>query len=257
MGNFWILPAYRSYFAPFEYDVDDPSNISDVVALFENDKFSVPPNFGGIEISEGCTIAHIHGEGLLPMEWCTVWWAVSLVLLALSLYKARVEDPRKIVRTAILSAFSFGAMQLSFPVAGGIHLDFISLIGILSGPYLGYLAAFTVNLFCMMIGHGGITTAGANTILLGFFEAMLAYWIFKGSSRFVRNIGVRGCLATFLSLTASALAMTVMLSLGMAVSPLTYTIILAHLLVAAVIEAVITAMILQYISRVRSDILEA
>ncbi|MHA1595779.1 MAG: energy-coupling factor ABC transporter permease [Candidatus Baldrarchaeia archaeon] len=201
-------------------------------------------------------MAHIHSEAVLPMTWCLIWWGAALLMLGVSLFKTRNENPRRIVRTAILAAFAFGVMQINVPVAWGIHLDFMPLIGILSGPYLGFLAAFVVNLFCIMIGHGGVMVAGANTILLGVFEAMLAYWLFTSLRRVIPRVLVRGAVATFVSLVISAFAMVGMLALGAALSPATYLILLIAFVGAAVVESLITAVILHYLSQMGSELVE-
>ena len=111
---------------------------------------------------------HMHiPDGILP-----VWlWVSGLVLmslaLAFSLYRLRDMDKKK--RVPLLGAISgvmLVAMNLELvPIAYHINLSVIA--GILLGPALGFVAAFIVNLMLALIGHGGITVIGLNTLLLG------------------------------------------------------------------------------------------
>jgi cobalt/nickel transport system permease protein len=68
------------------------------------------------------------------------------------------------------------AMSLEIlPIA--YHLNLSVVAGILLGPSLGFIAAFIVNSMLALLGHGGITVMGLNTLLLGA-EAMLGHALF-------------------------------------------------------------------------------
>ncbi len=47
------------------------------------------------------------------------------------------------------------------------------------GPGLGFVIAFVVNVFMAMMGHGGITVIGLNTLIIGA-ESVLAFLIYSG-----------------------------------------------------------------------------
>jgi cobalt/nickel transport system permease protein len=68
-------------------------------------------------------------------------------------------------------------VAMSFEPLPPYHLNLSVVAGILLGPSLGFLAAFIVNLMLALMGHGGITVMGLNTILLGA-EAVLGHTIF-------------------------------------------------------------------------------
>jgi cobalt/nickel transport system permease protein len=61
------------------------------------------------------------------------------------------------------------------PIAYHINLSIVA--GILLGPALGFVAAFITNFMLALIGHGGITVLGLNTLLLGG-EAVLGHTFF-------------------------------------------------------------------------------
>ena len=123
-------------------------------------------------------MTHLHiPDGILP-----VWlWISGLVLmmlvLAACIYRLRGMDRRiKVPLLGVLSAAMLVAMNLEvLPLA--YHLNLSVATGILLGPSLGFVAAFIVNLMLALLGHGGITVMGLNTLLLGT-EAMLGHTLF-------------------------------------------------------------------------------
>jgi len=75
-----------------------------------------------------------------------------------------------------LAAVMLVAMSLEIlPIA--YHLNMSVAAGILLGPSLGFMAALIVNLMLAFVGHGGITVVGLNTLLLGT-EAFLGHTMF-------------------------------------------------------------------------------
>ncbi|MDH4163380.1 MAG: energy-coupling factor ABC transporter permease [Nitrospirota bacterium] len=116
-------------------------------------------------------------DGILP-----VWlWLTGFVLmawaLAFALYRLRGMDrKKKIPLLGVLAASMLVAMNLEvLPLA--YHLNLSVAAGILLGPALGFVAALLVNLMLALIGHGGITVMGLNTLLLGA-EAALGHTLF-------------------------------------------------------------------------------
>jgi cobalt/nickel transport system permease protein len=98
------------------------------------------------------------------------------VFLSIGLFRLRAMDRRKnIPLLGALAAVMLVAM--SFEPLPPYHLNLSVVAGILLGPSLGFLAAFIVNLMLALMGHGGITVMGLNTILLGA-EAVLGHTIF-------------------------------------------------------------------------------
>lgn len=83
---------------------------------------------------------------------------------------------KKIPLLGALAAVMLVAMSLEIlPIA--YHLNLSVAAGILLGPSLGFVAAFIVNLMLALVGHGGITVVGLNTLLLGA-EAFLGHTLF-------------------------------------------------------------------------------
>ena len=111
---------------------------------------------------------------------------------------------KKIPLLGAVSAAMLVAMSLEIlPLAYHINLSVVA--GILLGPALGFLAAFIANLMLALMGHGGITVIGLNTLLLGS-EAVLGHTLFY---LFKNRIPVfwRAVTATVLTLFMTTLAL--------------------------------------------------
>lgn len=142
-------------------------------------------------------------DGILP-----VWlWLTGFVLMAwafaFALYRLRGMDrKKKIPLLGVISAFMLVAMNLEvLPLA--YHLNLSVAAGILLGPSLGFVAALLVNLMLSLLGHGGITVIGLNTLLLGT-EAALGHTLFFLLPRRM-PVFWRAASATFLTLLATTL----------------------------------------------------
>jgi len=123
-------------------------------------------------------MTHIHiPDGILPVPLWALGFVLLFIALGLSLFRLRAMDMRKkIPLLGAVSAVMLVAMSLEIlPIAYHINLSVVA--GILLGPALGFVAAFIANLVLSLMGHGGITVIGLNTVLLGS-EALLGHTLF-------------------------------------------------------------------------------
>jgi len=123
-------------------------------------------------------MTHMHiPDGILPVWLWVSGFLLMFVFLAFSLHRIKTMDvKKKIPLLGTLSAAMLVAMTLEIvPIA--YHLNLSVAAGILLGPSLGFVAAFIVNLMLALVGHGGITVLGLNTLLLGA-EAVLGHALF-------------------------------------------------------------------------------
>lgn len=144
-------------------------------------------------------MTHIHiPDGILPVWLWVSGFLLMSVFLALSMFRLRKADmKKKVPLLGAIAAVMLVAMSLEIlPIA--YHLNLSVVAGILLGPSLGFMAAFIVNLMLAFVGHGGITVVGLNTLLLGA-EALLGHTLF---SLFRRGLPVfwGAALSTVLSL---------------------------------------------------------
>lgn len=123
-------------------------------------------------------MTHMHiPDGILPV-WLWLGGFVAMAIgLGMSLIRLRNMDMKvKVPLLGTLSAAMLVAMSLEIvPIA--YHINLSVATGILLGPSLGFVAAFIANVMLAMIGHGGVTVLGLNTLLLGS-EAVLGHAFF-------------------------------------------------------------------------------
>lgn len=160
------------------------------------------------------------------------------------------------------TALTFVIFQVEIPIFGGVHLNFTPMLGILVGPVIGVFSAMIINILSASLGHGGWGPVGLN-YLLNFVEIVLAFSIFYA----MRNRGSRpftsASISTFLALTASNALMIVLLSLtgiqgveGEAGElALRFSVLAAANEVMAVVEAIITGFLANFLWRLRPDLL--
>jgi cobalt/nickel transport system permease protein len=128
-------------------------------------------------------MSHIHlPDGVLP----PVWWILGFVLCftLLWFFARRVQGHEARKRIPLVGVI--GALMLIFmSIPLGfipVHLSLSVLCGILVGPGLSFIAAFVVNTILALMGHGGFTAIGINTLLMGG-EAIIGYYIYKALSK--------------------------------------------------------------------------
>ena len=124
-------------------------------------------------------MTHMHIPDFVLPVWLWVSGFVAMAIaLGISLLRLRSMDKKKkIPLLGAISAAMIVAMSLEIlPIAYHINLSVVA--GILLGPALGFVAAFIVNLMLALMGHGGVSVIGLNTILLGL-EAVLGHTFFS------------------------------------------------------------------------------
>lgn len=213
-------------------------------------------------------MAHIHLEdGSFTLFWALAWWIVAIAIIGLFIFwirSVRKNDNKTITIAAFCTAASFAIFQISIPIAGGIHMNLTPLIGILTGPFIGGLVTFIVNILSAAIGHGGWGMIGANT-LVNITEVTSAWVIYKSlkSAGFptVSRTGITTISALFIG---NLVMVGIIVLSGIQGSHLTarqtlegLSLLIAVNMAVAVIEAAITAFIVHYIEKRRPDMLGA
>ena len=156
-------------------------------------------------------MSHIHiPDGVLPFWLWATGYALALAIVAYVSYRQRSADlRRRLPLLGVLAAVMLVGMSTEIvPIA--YHLNLSVLAGIIVGPSLGVIAAFIVSFILALFGHGGVTTVGLNTLLIGA-ECAIGYYLFRLLGRVtlsrLRSPALAAGLATALTLlvTTSAL----------------------------------------------------
>jgi len=209
-------------------------------------------------------MAHIHlGEGSFPLWALVLWTLLGTGLISAVVYRVRKGgiETHQIALAGIGAAASFAVFQLNIPIWGGIHMNLTGLVGILAGPLLGALIALVVNIFSAALGHGAVGLLGANTIV-NASEAIVAYYAFKTLQGMDWDVFPAASSAATLGLSAGAFIMGAIIVVsgvnGSALPRGDLTIAVAGLvglnLGVAVIEGLLTGLIVQFLASVRPDL---
>ncbi|PKG33428.1 energy-coupling factor ABC transporter permease [Methanoregula sp.] len=211
-------------------------------------------------------MAHIHLEdGAFSLTWVLVWWLLALVCIGIALWILRSKghkDTGRITIAAFVTATAFALFQVNIPLFGGVHLNLTPLVGILAGPVLGSLVVLVINILSAAIGHGGWGLVGAN-VLVNLAEVLVAWAVFRGSHTFIPDLFSRAGIATFAGLFCGNLIMIGIILIsgvqGVTQSPgqvlAGLSLIVAVNMGVAVIEAIISGLIVRYIGNARPDLL--
>jgi|SRR5659263_16343 cobalt/nickel transport system permease protein len=209
-------------------------------------------------------MAHIHlPDGVFSLQWVIVWWALALIVLAVALLVARRQTftTQRLTAAALLAAISFAIFQVNIPFAGGVHMNLTPLIGILAGPAIGSLVVLVVNILSAAIGHGGWGLIGANS-LVNISEVTSAYYLFYYATRRF-ELFTRGAVAAFGGLlVGNVLSVLIIVISGIQGSTLSGSALFVYILqvpllnlIVAVGEAIVTGFVVEYLGRVRPDML--
>ncbi len=209
-------------------------------------------------------MAHIHlPDGVFSIQWVVIWWALALIVLVVALLIARRQTyaTQRLTIAALLAAVSFAIFQVNIPFAGGVHMNLTPLIGILAGPVFGSLVVFIVNVLSTAIGHGGWGLIGANT-LVNVSEVASAYYLFYYATRRF-ELFTRGAVAAFGGLlVGNIMSVLIIVVSGIQGSALSGIELLVYILqvpllnlIVAVGEAIVTGFVVEYLGKVRNDLL--
>jgi len=232
-------------------------------------------------------MSHLHiPDGVLPGWIILAGWIFTALILAFSIYRIKsTELKRKIPLIGIISALMIVCMSIPIiPVAYHINLSVVA--GIILGPAVAFISIFIVDLIIAMFGHGGITVVGLNTVVVGA-EAFIGFYLFQlfmalmGRDSIMWSSGLAAVISLILSTSiligvvyASQINPEVVIGIeeehpteeynindipkelvkGINIKSFVKTILIL-LGIGWILEGIITAFVIKYISRVRPDLI--
>lgn len=214
---------------------------------------------------------HIPDNYLSPST-CAAMGAAMVPVWTKAVRKVKEEIPKaKIPLLGVGAAFSFLLMMFNVPLPGGTtgHAVGGTLLAILMGPYAACISV-TVALFiqALLFGDGGILAFGANCFNMAFVLPFFGYYIYKLIKDHVRSekgeyLGI--ILGSYVGINIAALCAAIEFGIqplmfkdgaGQALyCPYPFSVsipamLIPHLLVAGIVEAVFTTAIVIYIKKV-------
>ena len=136
-------------------------------------------------------MSHIHiPDGVLPLWLWGAGWLLTLAMVAVAgRLSERSDVRRKVPLLGVVSALMLVAMSSEIvPIA--YHINLTVIAGVLLGPVLSVIAAFIVEVMLAMLGHGGVTVLGLNTVLIAT-EMVVGWALFHGLVRLLSRKRVK------------------------------------------------------------------
>ena len=161
-----------------------------------------------------CILSHIHlPDGILPVWlWAAGYLAAFLLIGALWRGGKATAEPRRFALLGIFAAMMILVAMIEAPPFS-YHFNLSVVTGIILGPRLSALAALMVNMILSLIGHGGITVVGLNTLVLST-EMIAGYYAFRLLTRMHFGLTKGGFLATLVGLAIGTSAGFGIIALG-------------------------------------------
>jgi len=208
-------------------------------------------------------------EGFLPAIWCIVWFAISIPVVALGVYKLNklVKEKREILPLlAVAGAFVFVLSSLKMPSVTGScsHPTGTGIGAIMFGPAITAVLSTIVLIYqALFLAHGGLTTLGANVFSMGIVGPVVAYCVYKAGMKANLNFYLVVFLAAAFGDWATYVTTSVELALafpaasgGFLASFTKFATIFAVTQVPlAIMEGAVSALLFKYVVNVKSDIL--
>ena len=199
-------------------------------------------------------------DGIIPLNQAIIYWIITLIIISIVFYKLSKDDnkERSIVKIAIFSVFTTVISSLSIPSPLGLPIHFftIALLVFLIGPYYACFVSFISLLSqALLLGMGGITSFGANFLIIGFVISMSTYIIYMLFRKINSQYAI--FIATMLSILLATMAQVIVLLLTNTTTlmALLSTLIPFYLFISLV-EGILTVMIVNAIDKIRPDLLD-
>ena len=208
-------------------------------------------------------------DGLLDPITIIILWILVIAVMILGYFRmGRIfekEDSDKLIPyIGVLAAVIFAFQFVNYPVPGGTsgHLIGGTLIAVILGPWASVIILFLVLVVQCLFGDGGILALGANAFNMGIIAGIIGFYIVvlivkilnKTSIKKEIKITVATALGSYISIVLASFICAIELGIAGAV-PIEIAIpalVYWHLIIG-IGEALISALIIFYIYRVKPD----
>ena len=123
-------------------------------------------------------------DGIISFEQAIIYWIITLIIISAFFYKFSKDEnkEKRIISIALFSVFTMVVTSVSVPSPLGvpIHFFLIPLIAILLGPLSSTIVSFvTLIMQFFVLNMGGITSLGANFLVMGFILSIVTFEFYK------------------------------------------------------------------------------
>lgn len=207
-------------------------------------------------------MVHI-SDGVLSLPVLAAGWAITGALIAVTLWwsKRKGSIIEEIPRLSVMTSAFFVASLFHIAIGPtSAHLILSGLMGVILG-ILAYPAIFIgLVLQAFLFGHGGITTIGINTVVMGI-PALIAYGIFKTGSKlgFLRkgvSEAIFGAIAGGVAVALAVLFLMIcLLTTGKEFSGVASLVAVAHIPII-IIEAAVVGSVVAFLMKVKPELIQ-
>ena len=235
--------------------------------------------FGALLVWLATTAMHIP-DGYLSPSTSLIMFLLVLPFWALGVRRIRnTMTARSVPLIALMAAFSFVIMMFNVPLPGGTtgHAVGAALAAIVLGPEAATIAiSIALIIQALFFGDGGILAIGANcfnmAVVIPYIAAVVYHAVSKNSPLVSSRRLVGAALGAWVGVTVAALLAGVEFGIQpllfkaadgtplYAPYPLSVSIpamVIPHALVASVVEALLTGLVLAYLQRSNVAVLQA
>ena len=218
-------------------------------------------------------------DGYLSPATCLIMFLLILPFWGIGLRKIRQNmNARSVPLIALIAAFSFVIMMFNIPLPGGTtgHAVGAALAAIVLGPEVATIAvSIALIIQAFFFGDGGILAIGANCFNMAVVIPYIAYAIYQAFSKGTPITSPRRIAGAALGGWVGVTVGAFFAGFEFGIQPLLFhtadgtplyapyplsvaipAMVLPHMLVASVVEGVLTALVIGYLQRFNSKVLE-
>ncbi|MGP8319328.1 MAG: cobalt transporter CbiM [Methanosarcinaceae archaeon] len=196
-------------------------------------------------------------DGILSPMVIAVGFGITFVILGITLWwsKKNKNMVEQIPKISVITGAFFVASLIHIPVPPtSVHLILNGLVGVILGSF-AYPAIFVgLILQALLFQHGGITTIGINTVIMGV-PALISYGVFKNGCR----IGIPPALSGAISGGLAIFIAVIFLVMSLITTGEEFIVVAKILTVSyipiMIIEAVITGFVIAFLIKVKPELL--
>ena len=148
-------------------------------------------------------MSHLHvPDGILPFALWFGGAVLAALFLAWSAHATRRSGPRELAYQSSLGGIMLAVMALPVPITLFDYcMTLAGPVGVLLGAGAAFQVSFVVTLILALLGQGGFTVVGLNTLVLGLgaMSARPLYLAFVGSLGPARSMAVATAVSQLLS----------------------------------------------------------
>ncbi|MFZ0926700.1 MAG: energy-coupling factor ABC transporter permease [Halobacteriota archaeon] len=206
-------------------------------------------------------------DGILSPAWVIFWWLVALVFIAIGVIQIRrksINNAQYLPMLALMSAavLVISVWHVPVPVTGSSsHPCGTPMAAIIVGPFPVAAVTSIVLFFQTFVGHGGLTTIGANDWSMGIVGAFSGYGVWlalRGRTSIFWAAGLAGFVGDILTYLTAAFELAISIH-PEAVLRYIGIFMLGYAptqLPLAIMELVFTGLVVRYIAEVRPEMMK-